>query len=159
MNRLSIQERVKILSCLVEGNSIRATARITDTDKKTVLRLLAELGEVCLRLHDERVRNVNAKRVQCDEIWSFVGSKQKNTRPDQSAERGDIWTWVAIDAETKLVASWLVGKRNTANGRSVHRRSGRTASLTAFNSRQTASSRIALPLRKVSALKLIMPSS
>lgn len=114
MNRLNIQERVNILRCLVEGNSIRSTARITGADKKTVLRLLAEFGVVCMDIHDERMRNIKAKRIQTDEIWSFVGAKEKNVPPAQRGQvaRGDIYTWVAIDPDTKLIPCWLVGRRD-----------------------------------------------
>lgn len=77
MNRLNIQDRAKILSCLVEGNSIRATARMTDTDKKTVLRLLADVGAACQAYHDKHVRNIKAQRVQTDEIWQFCYSRKR----------------------------------------------------------------------------------
>ena len=82
MNRLPIEERARILSCLVEGNSIRATCRMTGAAKGTVIKLLADVGEACKRFHDERVRNVQSKRVQCDEIWSFCYAKQKNVPED-----------------------------------------------------------------------------
>ena len=78
MNRLSIQERAKILGCMVEGNSVRATSRLTGADKKTVLRLLAEFGSACQKFHDTTVRGVKSQRVQCDEIWSFVYAKERN---------------------------------------------------------------------------------
>jgi IS1 family transposase len=114
MNRLSIQERAKILGCLVEGNSIRATSRLTGTDKKTVLRLLAECGAACAAYHDKHVRNVPSKRVQCDEIWSFCYSKEANV-PDHSKGQfgfGDVWTWTALCADSKLIISYGVDRRD-----------------------------------------------
>ncbi len=88
MNRLSIQERAKILGCMVEGNSVRATSRLTGVDKKTVLRLLGEFGEACRKVHDLTVRNVKAQRVQCDEIWSFVYCKDKDVPKHQKGPFG-----------------------------------------------------------------------
>ena len=114
MNRLSIEERAKILSCLVEGNSIRATARMTNTDKKTVLRLLADVGAACAEYHVKHVRNVPSKRVQCDEIWSFCYAKEANV-PDGLKGQfgfGDVWTWTAICADTKLIISYGVDRRD-----------------------------------------------
>src|SRR6266446_4911346 len=95
MNRLSIQERAKILGCMVEGNSVRATSRLTGADKKTVLRLLAEFGETCQRLHNKKVRNVKSQRVQCDEIWSFCYAKERNVPVERRGTFGfgDVWTW------------------------------------------------------------------
>ena len=111
MNRLSTAERARIISCLVEGNSIRATVRMTGFAKNTVTKLLTEMGQACLKAHDDLVKGLQSKRVQCDEIWSFVGAKQKNV-PDEKAEQwGDVWTWTAIDADSKLIVSYLVGQR------------------------------------------------
>jgi len=110
MYRLTTEKRAEILTALVEGNSIRATCRMTGAAKGTVIRLLREIGEVCAAFHDERVRGVRASRVQCDEIWSFVSKKQRNVKPDD-VDAGDIWTWVALDQDTKLAISWLVGDR------------------------------------------------
>jgi lambda repressor-like predicted transcriptional regulator len=113
MNRLSLQGRAKILSCLVEGNSMRATTRMCGVSINTVAKLLSDLGTACAIYQNEVFRNLKVNRVQVDEIWSFCYSKQKNTPRDQRAlGRGDVYTWVAIDAETKLVPSWLVGKRD-----------------------------------------------
>jgi IS1 family transposase len=114
MNRLSLQDRAKILSCLVEGSSIRSTARITNTDKKTVLRLLADVGAACKAYHDKHVRNVPSRRVQCDEIWSFCYSKQANVPPELQGDfgRGDVWTWTALDADSKLIISYLLDNRD-----------------------------------------------
>jgi IS1 family transposase len=113
MNRLSTTERAKVVSVLVEGNSLRATARITGVARMTVEKLLRDLGAACQTFHDDRVRNLQSKRVQCDEIWSFVGAKDKNATPEKKAEGwGDVWTWTAIDSTSKLMISWFVGSRN-----------------------------------------------
>src|SRR5579884_1455011 len=113
MNRLANSERVRIVSALVEGNGIRATARITGNSPVTILKLLADLGNACATYHDHHVRNLHVRRLQCDEIWSFVGAKAKNVSAEKKAEGwGDVWTWVGIDAETKLVVSYLVGGRD-----------------------------------------------
>ena len=114
MNKLNIQKRVQILSCLIEGNSIRSTARITDTSKNTVTKLLCDLGAACAKYQDERLRNLTCKRLQCDEIWSFCYAKEKNVPSDKKGQfgYGDIWTWTAIDADTKLVPAWFVGNRD-----------------------------------------------
>jgi IS1 family transposase len=112
MNRLSTAERAKVVAVLVEGNSLRATARITGVARMTVEKLLRDLGEACQMFHDATVRNLKSQRVQCDEIWSFVGAKEKNVTPEQKADGwGDAWTWTAIDADSKLMISWLVGDR------------------------------------------------
>lgn len=112
MNTLTQDERVRVIAALVEGNSIRSTSRMTGIARNTVTKLLVDLGTACMRFHDANVRNVRVKRLQCDEIWSYVGAKAKNV----SAEKkeigwGDVWTWVGIDADTKLVVSYLVGGR------------------------------------------------
>ena len=114
MNRLSIKDRAQILGLLVEGNSLRSITRITGKSINTVTKLLVDVGTACDLYQNEHLRNLPCKLVQVDEIWSFVGMKQKNVPPMRHGEfgRGDVYTWVAIDAETKLVASWLVGQRN-----------------------------------------------
>jgi IS1 family transposase len=114
MNRLSREQRAKVIAALVEGNSIRATCRITDTAKGTVTRLLAEVGAACKEYQDKTLKNLPCKSIQCDEIWSFVYSKEKNLPLDKQGQfgYGDVWTFVAIDAETKLVPSWMIGLRN-----------------------------------------------
>lgn len=113
MNRLSTTERARIIQCLCEGNSIRSTVRITGFAKNTVVKLLVDLGTACWRYHDARVRGLKSRRVQCDEIWAFVGAKKKNTTADQRREGlGDAWTWVALDAESKLCISYVVGGRD-----------------------------------------------
>lgn len=118
MNKLSVTDRAKILACLVEGSSIRATCRMTGAAKGTVLKLLAEVGSACLDYQDSRLRKLPCKRVQVDEIWSFVGAKEKNASAEQQANgMGDIWTWTALCADTKLALCWHVGERNAAAAR------------------------------------------
>jgi IS1 family transposase len=114
MNRLDTKTRAQIVRCLVDGNSIRATTRIVGVSKNTVVKLLCELGAACRAHHDATVRGVTAKRVQCDEIWSFVYAKDKNlTQAEKnSGEKGSMWTWTAIDADSKLVISYLIGARD-----------------------------------------------
>ncbi|GBE42960.1 IS1 transposase [bacterium BMS3Bbin10] len=112
MNRLSPEKRSQIIRCLVEGNSIRGTARLCDCVKNTVSRVLIETGEACQAYHDKHVRNLTCKRLQVDEIWAFIGCKQKNVPKHRRGEAGDCWTWTAIDADTKLVPSWMVGPRD-----------------------------------------------
>lgn len=102
MNKLSNERRTQIIRCLVEGNSIRATCRMTDTAKGTVLKLLVEIGKACDEYQRTHLRNLSCKRVQCDEIWSFVGAKQKQVAAGKQGV-GDVWTWTAICADTKLV--------------------------------------------------------
>jgi len=113
MSRLSTSQRVQIVSALVEGNSIRSTCRMTGIAKGTVLSLLADLGSVCAAYHDEHVRNVAAKRIQCDEIWSFCYGKEKNVSEEQRAKgAGSLWTWTGLDADSKLIVSYLCGGRD-----------------------------------------------
>jgi len=113
MNRLSLQDRARILGCLTEGNSMRATTRMCDVSINTVTKLLVDVGTACDLYQNETLRNLPCKRIQVDEIWSFCGMKEKNVPPMRRGEfgRGDIYTWVAIDADTKLVPSWLIGQR------------------------------------------------
>jgi IS1 family transposase len=115
MNRLPIAKRAQILHSLVEGNSLRSASRLADVSINTVYKLLVDAGEACAAYHDEHVRGVASRRVQCDEIWSFVYAKAKNvaTAKRQDLAYGDAWTWVAIDADTKLVLSYLVGGRDS----------------------------------------------
>src|SRR6058998_1429610 len=100
MNRLSTEERARIVAVLVEGNSLRATARITGVARMTVEKLLRDLGTACKAHHDASVRGLTSQRVQCDEIWSFIGAKQKNVPEAKRDEWGDCWTWTAIDADS-----------------------------------------------------------
>lgn len=115
MNKLSDEKRAQILTALIEGNSIAATCRMTGAAKMTVLSLIREVGAACLRFHDAQVRHLSTvERVQCDEVWSFCYSKQKNV-PEQFRGRsgyGSVWTWTAIDADSKLMISWMVSDRN-----------------------------------------------
>jgi IS1 family transposase len=114
MNRLSTAKQVQIVKALIEGSSVRSTCRMTGASKGAVLRLLEELGTACAEYHDRHVRKLKVRRLQCDEIWSFVGSKAKNTSLEKKAQGwGDTWTWTAIDAETKLCVSYLVGGRDS----------------------------------------------
>ena len=113
MNRLTTVKRAAVVKALVEGCSIRATVRLTGVAKNTIVKLLVELGSACTKFQDETLRNLPCKRLQCDEVWSFVGGKDKNLSPEQKAQGlGSVWTWTAIDADTKLVPSWLVGSRD-----------------------------------------------
>src|SRR5437660_10812198 len=112
MNRLSVAERAAILGMLVEGNSLRSCARMADVSLNTVSKLLVDLGAACERFHNEHVKNVRVRRLQCDEIWCFVGAKAKNVTPEKKAQGwGDTWTWTGLDADTKLCVSYLVGGR------------------------------------------------
>ena len=114
MNKLDNVTRSQILSLLVEGSSMRSVSRVCDVSINTVAKLLSEAGKVCEAFHNQNCRNVQAKRVQCDEIWSFTYAKQKNvaTAKAAPAEAGDTWAWTAIDADSKLIVSWLVGGRD-----------------------------------------------
>jgi IS1 family transposase len=114
MNRLSIARRAQIIAALVDGNSVRATCRIVGAAKGTVLSLVADIGAACLAYQYEQHVNLTCQRIQMDEIWSFVGAKEKNTTREKKAAEswGDVWTWVAICADTKLVPMWLVAPRH-----------------------------------------------
>jgi len=115
MNKLSPEGRARILHMLCEGNSIRAIERMTGSSKHTVEKLLIDASKACMAFHDQYVRGVKASRIQCDEIWSFTYAKQKNVQAAKAApdHAGDTWTWTAIDADTKLIVSYLVGGRDT----------------------------------------------
>ena len=113
MNKLDTSRRSAIVRALIEGNSIRATCRITSTAKGTVLRLLADIGGACREYQDATLRNLPCRELQCDELWSFVGKKEKRTTDAQKAEgMGDAWIWTAIDTPTKLIPCWHVGSRD-----------------------------------------------
>lgn len=114
MNKLSLQKRAQILALLVEGTSMRAVTRLVGCSINTVTKLLEDVGAACLEYQDAAIRNINSKRVQCDEIWAFCYSKEKNTAPEDKGVlgHGDAYTWTAIDADTKLAISWLVGRRD-----------------------------------------------
>lgn len=111
MRKLSTEKRAMILHSLVEGNSINATSRMCGCSKITVLRLLADAGTFCANYHNEHVRNLLCERVQMDEIWSFVGCKD-NAKKIGKNGHGSVWTWVALDADTKMVVSYLMGERS-----------------------------------------------
>jgi IS1 family transposase len=114
MNKLPLHKRVQILSMLCEGVSMRSISRVVDVSINTVGKMLIDAGEACAAFHDEKVRDVKAKRVQVDEIWSFTAAKQKNVanmkKPVEGA--GDTWTWTALDADSKLIVQWFVGGRD-----------------------------------------------
>lgn len=114
MNKLPLKTRVQILTMLCEGSSMRSISRIADVSINTVSKLLVDAGTFCAALHDREVRNVRSARVQCDEIWSFTAAKQKNVPTMKNAVdgAGDTWTWTALDADSKLIISWLVGGRD-----------------------------------------------
>ena len=114
MNKLPLEKRVQILSMLCEGSSMRSISRVMGVSFNTVDKLLQDAGAACVAFHDETVRGVQAERVQCDEIWSFCYAKAKNLPSAKNAPfgAGDIWTWTALDADSKLIVSWLVGGRD-----------------------------------------------
>jgi IS1 family transposase len=114
MNRLDRKARAQILSMMVEGVSMESITRLVGVSKNTVAKLLKDAGEACIIHHDETVRDLESKRIQCDEIWSFCYSKEKNVPVHKRGQFGigDVYTWTAIDSESKLIVSWLVGKRD-----------------------------------------------
>lgn len=114
MNKLKVSRRVQILHMLVEGNSMRSTARVVGVSINTVVKLMVAAGEACGRFHNEHVKGITAKTIQCDEIWSFCYAKQKNLFTAKAAPKGagDVWTWTALDADSKLIISYLVGGRD-----------------------------------------------
>lgn len=114
MNRLSTKERAQVIRLLVEGNSIRAASRITGFSRNTITKLLVDLGSACTLYQDRALRDLPSQRIECDEIWSFVYAKERNV-PEQMQDIegvGDVWTWVALDPDTKIVPTWLVGERS-----------------------------------------------
>ena len=117
VNRLSTERRSQIIACLTEGTSVRATVRITGAAKNTVTKLLVDLGQAAADYQDKVMRNLDCKVIECDEIWAFCYAKQKNVPTEHQGTfgYGDVWTWVAIDADTKLVPTWLVGERTLAD--------------------------------------------
>lgn len=114
MNTLTDAERTQIVTAIVEGNSIRATSRMTGFSKNTITKLLVELGDACIAYQDKALRNLNCKRIQADELWSFCYAKDKNVPEEKRGKFGyeDVWTWIAIDADTKLIPSFFVGDRD-----------------------------------------------
>ena len=119
MNRLPLETRVRVLSALCEGVSIRATVRMTGVAKNTIQKLVHDVGLACDVYQDRVLRGLACKRVQCDEIWAFCHSKEKNVKPEQKGliGHGDLWTWVALDEDTKLVPCWAVGHRDGATAK------------------------------------------
>lgn len=118
MNRLNKTRQAQIAAALVEGNSIRSTCRMTGAALHTVLKLLRDLGSACAAYHHAQVRGLRVRRLQCDEVWSFIGAKAKNVRPEREIEGwGDVWTWTAIDADTKLCVAYLIGGRDGGSAR------------------------------------------
>lgn len=113
MNKLQTDKRAQILNCLCEGNSLRATARLTGASINTVVKLLIDAGNACTRYQDEVLRNLSCKRLQCDEVWAFCYAKDKNCTEEMKQKgAGSVWTWAAIDADTKLIPCWYVGNRD-----------------------------------------------
>jgi IS1 family transposase len=114
MNRLPLERRAQIIGLLAEGNSLRATSRLADVSINTVTKLLLDVGAACEEYQDKTVRGLKCKRIQCDEIWAFVYAKARNLPEKHRGEfgYGDVWTWVALDSDTKLIPSWAVGRRD-----------------------------------------------
>jgi IS1 family transposase len=114
MNQLSLEKRTQIISLLVEGNSLRGAARISDVSVVTVAKLLVDVGRACQKFHNEMVVNLNSKRIECDEQWGYIYSKQKNVTKNKVKANyaGDAWTWVGMDADSRLIVDWYVGKRD-----------------------------------------------
>jgi IS1 family transposase len=123
MNKLGISERAQVIRALVEGNSINATCRMYGVGKPTILRLIKSLGQACQKFHDERVCGLQTKRLQLDEIWAFVHCKEKNIRAELRGVDGigDTWTWTAIDADSKLMVSWIIGPRHAGTAHQITR--------------------------------------
>jgi IS1 family transposase len=130
MNRLDKAKQAQIISALVEGNSLRATSRMTGASKVTILRLLESLGAACLAYQDKTLRNLTCKRIQCDEIWQFCYAKEKNVPADKQGQFGfgDVWTWAGMDADTKLIVTWAIGTRGAGTALEfMHDLAGRLA--------------------------------
>jgi IS1 family transposase len=120
MNRMDTARRAAVIRCLIEGNSINSTVRMTGAAKNTVLKLLVEIGASCSAYMDKSMRNLTCERVQADEAWSFCYAKAKNVTEEIARENegaGDVWTWVAMDADTKLIPTWIVGNRDSHTAR------------------------------------------
>jgi IS1 family transposase len=115
MNRLSTERRAQIIGMLTEGSSLRAAGRLAQVSINTVSKLLVDIGEACAEYQDGAMQGLSCKRLQADEIWSFVGAKAKHVKPGHPEDYGDVWTWVAIDADTKLVPYWYIGGRTATD--------------------------------------------
>lgn len=119
MNQLPIAKRAQIINLLVEGSSLRSTSRITGCSINTVTKLLVEVGRACEKFHDESVKNLHTTKIQLDEIWSFVYAKPTNLPKEMEGTAGEVWTWTALDPDSKLIVSWLVGDRSKHSARSI----------------------------------------
>ena len=118
MNKLNLKKQESIIAALTEGNSIRSTERMLGVHRDTIMRLMVQVGKGCERLMDQTMRNLPCKNIQVDEIWGYVGKKQRHlTRSDDPFQTGDMWTYVALDSDTKLIPAYRVGKRNAENTR------------------------------------------
>ncbi len=117
MNKLPFEKRRQIIHAMVEGNSVRGIARLVDVSPVTVLRYLALAGEACAKFHDSAVRNLKIRRAECDEVWSFIFAKDKNANPAMKAAgaAGSVWTWTALDADSKIIISYYVGSRDASS--------------------------------------------
>jgi hypothetical protein len=111
MNKLDSDKRSRVIAALVEGASCRSVSRMTGVARNTVASLLVEVGPACAEYQDKAFRNLPCKLIQCDEIWSYIGAKDKNVPTDKQGQFGvgSVWTWTALDADTKLICSWMVG--------------------------------------------------
>jgi IS1 family transposase len=130
MNKLTTQKRTQIIAAPVEGNSLRATSRMTGASKVTIIRLLEVLGTACSEYQNRVLRNLTCKRIQCDEIWQFCYAKEKNVPADKRGQFGfgDVWTWAAMDADTKLIVTWAIGTRGAGTAfEFMHDLAGRLA--------------------------------
>ena len=112
MNTLSTEKKAQIIRLLVEGNSMRSCSRIAEVSINTIVKLLVDTGKACQQFHNDKVMGLKSERVQCDEIWSFCYAKEKNINQDMPEGAGDVWTWTALDADSKMIVSWLVGDRD-----------------------------------------------
>jgi IS1 family transposase len=123
MNKTSNADRVRVIASLIEGNSIASTVRMTGIAKTTILRLIKQLADACQQFHDDKVKGLTSQRIQMDEVWAFVGAKEKNTSPEKKLDLkwGDTWTWTAIDADTKLMVSWFIGPRHAGSANAIMR--------------------------------------
>src|ERR1022692_4864197 len=120
MNRLTNDKRAQVINCLIEGCSIRSTVRMTGVAKKTVMRVLVEVGEVCADFQDKVFHSLRSHRLQLDEMWSWIYCKEKNRTEEiarKNPDAGDVWLWTAVDADTKLVPSWRLGQRDLATAK------------------------------------------
>lgn len=113
-NVLPMEKQVAVISALAEGTGIRQTERITGVNRETVMNLGARVGKGCIALLDQKMRGLSCRNLQFDEIWGFIGKKERHLRPDDNPELGDVWTFCAIDSDTKIVPSFKVGKRDSA---------------------------------------------